>query len=204
MDTADSISVHGIGFDSEPAARLYGEFARLTVIDAHEHLMPEHERIRRASDAVSLFEAYPRMVLQASGMPAADLHAMSDRSAPVEDRWSRLAPHLPHVRELALTRALMIGTREFYRIERIDDDSYLQATGHLARRTEAGRRSVDACGGGAVVDRSARLIQSRDRTARHSAIAANAPPVSAATATDRPTIKASTKNARNDTAGANT
>ena len=121
MNTADSISVHGIGFDSEPARRLYDELSRLTVIDAHEHLMPEHERIRRAPDAVSLFEAYPRMVLQASGMPAADLQSMSDRSAPVEERWARLAPHLPHVRELALTRALMIGIHELYGIERIDD-----------------------------------------------------------------------------------
>ena len=52
MDTAGSIAVHGIGFDAEPAARLYDELSRLTVIDAHEHLMPEHERIRRAPDAV--------------------------------------------------------------------------------------------------------------------------------------------------------
>ena len=41
-------SPHGIGFDAEPAARLYDELSRLTVIDAHEHLMPVHERIRRA------------------------------------------------------------------------------------------------------------------------------------------------------------
>ena len=77
MDTADRISQYGIGFDSEPARPLNEELSRLTVIDAHEHLMPEHERIRRAPDAVSLFEAYPRMVLQASGMPAADLQAMT-------------------------------------------------------------------------------------------------------------------------------
>ena len=152
MDTAGSIAVHGIGFDAVPAARLYDELSRLTVIDAHEHLMPEHERIRRAPDAVSLFEAYPRMVLQASGMPAADLQAMSDRSAPVEERWARLAPHLPHVRELALTRALMIGIRELYGIERIDDDSYLQATetlraancAGLYERTFRGRMKVAA------------------------------------------------------------
>jgi predicted TIM-barrel fold metal-dependent hydrolase len=138
MDTAGSIAVHGIGFDAEPAARLYDELSRLTVIDAHEHLMPEHERIRRAPDAVSLFEAYPRMVLQASGMPADDLAAMSERSAPVEERWARLAPHLPHVRELALTRALMIGIRELYGIERIDDDTYLQATETLRAANRAG------------------------------------------------------------------
>ena len=44
MDTADRISQYGIGFDSEPARPLNEELSRLTVIDAHEHLMPEHER----------------------------------------------------------------------------------------------------------------------------------------------------------------
>ena len=130
MDTAGRIA--------EPAARLYDEVSRLTVIDAHEHLMPEHERIRRAPDAVSLFKAYPRMVLQASGMPANDLAAMSERSAPVEERCARLAPHLSHLRELALTRALMIGIRELYGIERIDDDTYLQATETLRAANRAG------------------------------------------------------------------
>ncbi len=50
----------------------------------------------------------------------------------------RLAPHLPHVRELALTRALMIGIRELYGIERIDDDTYLQATETLRAANRAG------------------------------------------------------------------
>ena len=75
MDTADNISGHGIGLDSQPARRLYDELSSLTVIDAHEpdaraRAGPAGAGRREPVRGVSV------LVLQVSGMPAADLQAM--------------------------------------------------------------------------------------------------------------------------------
>ena len=119
----------GIRLPNETARQLYRECAQLEVIDAHEHLFPESYRIAQPPDAAFLFQPqYTAFGLISSGMPRADLDSVGYLDRPLDERWALLKPHLPNIRDLALTKALMIGLQELYGVEEVTDDNYVDLT----------------------------------------------------------------------------
>ena len=119
----------GLKLPDEAAQLLYQEMAGMAVIDAHEHLFPESYRLSAPPDAALLFqEQYPVFGLVSSGMSRADLDRVGDRGREVEERWALLRPHLPNIRDLSLTRALMIGVQELYGFAEVTDENYLDVT----------------------------------------------------------------------------
>ena len=111
------------------AQLLYQEMATAKVIDAHEHLFPESFRLSLPPDAALLFQdQYPVFGLVSSGMSRTDLDRVGDRERSLEERWALLRPHLPNIRDLSLTRALMIGVQELYGYAEVTDDNYLDVT----------------------------------------------------------------------------
>jgi predicted TIM-barrel fold metal-dependent hydrolase len=119
----------GIRLRNQPARRLYDQISQLEVIDAHEHLFSERHRVSLPPDAAAMFaQQYPAMGLLASGMPPADLEAVGNLEKPLDERWALLRPHLLNIRDLALTRALMLGIRELYGFDEVDDGNYIDLT----------------------------------------------------------------------------
>lgn len=121
-----SLEELGIPLQCEVARGLHDLIAELDVIDAHEHLFPEAYRIRQPVDAIAMFQQqYPALGLLASGMPVAELDRLADFDRPLDERWALLKPRLPDVAGLALPRALMLGVRELYGFDRVDDGTYV-------------------------------------------------------------------------------
>ena len=114
---------------SDRARHLYAQLSEMDVIDAHEHLYSEAYRVSQCPDAVAMFQQqYPAIGLMAAGMSPHDLETLGNREVPLEARWAILRPHLPPVRALSLTRALMLGIRELYGFEEVTDENYIDLT----------------------------------------------------------------------------
>jgi uncharacterized protein len=92
----------------------------LPVIDAHEHLLPESERLRVPVDAFSLFADYTPADLRLAGMSDEEYRRMRDTSVSVDERWSILAPRWERIRFGSFARAILLGIRQVYGIEDLD------------------------------------------------------------------------------------
>jgi len=104
---------------------LLDAFAEFEIIDAHEHLPPEHERTSRKVDALTLFSHYTRTDLVTSGMPPGDYERMLNPDLPLELRWNILKPFLPHIRYGSYARPAFIVARDIYGFDDINDETYI-------------------------------------------------------------------------------
>ena len=93
---------------------LYRQISELSVIDTHEHVPSEQDRLELEPDAVSLFENYPLTDLRLSGMSREQSLMMVDRSRPLDERWKLFSQYFPYIRNTSFTRNTLLGTRELY------------------------------------------------------------------------------------------
>jgi predicted TIM-barrel fold metal-dependent hydrolase len=97
----------------ETAAALLGEIESMPVIDAHEHLPPEPDRLRQPVDALTLFSHYCRGDLVASGLSHEQVgYIFSD--APLAERWAAFRPAYGLIRNTAYARAAHLAMEKFY------------------------------------------------------------------------------------------
>ncbi len=132
---------------------LVQRLARFTIIDAHEHLGPEADRVARTVSVFTLFSHYTQTDLKAAGMTDDQYKFIQDEEKPLDERWRVFKPFFAHVRHTGYTRAARIVAHEFYGIDDINDDSYgrlselLQAdnTPGLYERVLRGRCNIELC-----------------------------------------------------------
>ena len=137
------------------ADELYQGISELVIIDAHEHLPPESERLALEVDAVSLFENYPRFELFGAGMTDAQYAAMIDRELPVDERWHILRDFLPLIRQTSAARTTYLSVRELYGFDDINDSNYLELSEAMKAANKPGiyrRVFRDYCRAAAVLN----------------------------------------------------
>jgi predicted TIM-barrel fold metal-dependent hydrolase len=127
---------------------LYGEIRKLWVIDAHEHLAPESERLQATVDAASAFGWYSTWALEVAGMPESDFLIWNDLELPVEQRWRILNKYLPLIRNTSFARSVFLGVRELYGFDDITDDNYQEVSEAMAAANKPGIycRALRDCG----------------------------------------------------------
>ncbi len=115
---------------NQPTARstlardFYDRMSQLWIIDAHEHLPAEADRVAIEVDAVSLFENYPRFNLACAGLPEDQFAAMVNRELPLDERWNIFKEYLPLIRNTSFTRVALLGMQAMYGFEDITEDNY--------------------------------------------------------------------------------
>jgi predicted TIM-barrel fold metal-dependent hydrolase len=109
---------------SPTAQKLFEAFEDFEIIDAHEHLPPEHVRVEQDVDFATLFAHYTRSDLIAAGMPPRDYDRMHDANLPLDYRWRLFEPFLPHIRHGSYARAAFIAAKEFYGCDDISAQTY--------------------------------------------------------------------------------
>lgn len=110
---------------------------RIRLIDTHEHLAPENERISHEVDVLAtFFQHYTSSDLVSSGMTEEDLTIITDPSIPLEERWGVFAPHWERARNTGYARAINIAARDLYGVEGINEDTYLE----LSKRMKAANK----------------------------------------------------------------
>jgi predicted TIM-barrel fold metal-dependent hydrolase len=96
------------------------ELDRIDIIDAHEHIKPEPERLKLPVDVFSLFDHYSQQDLANSGMADEERKALFDPSQPVEARWRRFEPHWRQIRHTSYSQAVLRTIRELYGFADLD------------------------------------------------------------------------------------
>ncbi|MCK5820421.1 MAG: amidohydrolase family protein, partial [Bacteroidales bacterium] len=98
----------------------------IKLIDTHEHLITEEERIAKADqlDFTYLFSHYTIEDLISSSNMKGIMDIIFSDDFPLEERWELFKPFFKETRNTAYTRATMLAARDIYGIDEINDDTY--------------------------------------------------------------------------------
>jgi len=122
--------------DTEQA--LVKAFEEFEIVDAHEHLSPEHVRTSQKVDALTLFSHYTRTDLITSGMKPEHYDALHNAELPLDYRWGLLRPFLENVRYGSYARPAFIAAKEFYGFDDINDRTYRPLSEEMQKQNTPG------------------------------------------------------------------
>ncbi len=118
-------------------SKLVDELSSMPVIDAHEHLPPEPERLALDVDVFTLFSHYTHTDLVSSGMKYGDWQRTQDASVPLEERWELFAPFYERVRHTSYVRAARIAAREVYGLD-VSEGTYRELSERMKAENTPG------------------------------------------------------------------
>ncbi len=128
--------------------RLYDAMAEMEIIDCHEHLGPERNRVATPVDVFTLFSHYTSGDLRVAGMSQTDFQSLSDQSIPLEQRWATFRPYWEQIRWGSYARAALLAAQKFYGVDDINDETYELVTERIQQANTPGiyqRVLGDAC-----------------------------------------------------------
>ncbi len=112
---------------------------RIRIIDTHEHLPQEKDRIGRKVDALSeLFLHYTSSDLVSAGMKEADITTIRDTSRPLDERWGILEPWWERIRNTGYARAIEIAARDLYEVQDICSTTYKDLSNRMKEKNREG------------------------------------------------------------------
>ena len=124
---------------SNPYSEIKKHIEGIRVIDTHEHLPPEKERITEEVDVLAtLFQYYASSDLISAGMPEEEFLKIWDTSKPLEERWEIFEPWWEKTRNTAYARALKIAARDLYNVKDISSETYKTLSRRMKERNKEG------------------------------------------------------------------
>ncbi len=127
--------------------RLIEAMQEMPVIDAHEHLPPESDRIAMDVDVLTLFSHYTQTDLESAGMTQEQYDWLQDASVALDERWNVFEPFYERIKFGSYARAARIAAQRFYGAD-IGPDTYRDITERMKAGNRRGiyRRVIeDAC-----------------------------------------------------------
>ncbi|MDH5689688.1 MAG: amidohydrolase family protein [Candidatus Bathyarchaeota archaeon] len=110
---------------------------KVRIIDTHEHLLQETERVAKKPDLFETFLAhYASSDLVSSGMSLEELEKVRNSGLPLEKRWEILEPFWERIQNTGYARAVNIAIRDLYGVDGISADTCHE----LASRMEEANR----------------------------------------------------------------
>lgn len=137
---------------SYPAIKKHVDAIRL--IDTHEHLPPEDERINRKVDVLSeFFLHYTSSDLISAGMSTEDVIYIRDTEVPLEYRWAVFEPWWEKIKNTGYSRCMEIAARDLYGVDGISSETYKQLSQKMMERNKNGfykwvlseKAGIDTC-----------------------------------------------------------
>jgi uncharacterized protein len=122
--------------------------AAFDIIDCHEHLGPEADRVASPVDVFTLFSDYTSRDLLMAGMSVDQYRSLQDRDLPLQQRWELFKPYWERIRWGSYARASLLAAQKFYDIDDINDDTYELLTERIQAANTPGiyqRVLGDAC-----------------------------------------------------------
>ena len=112
------------------------DLGQLPLVDTHEHLRPETERVQVAADPLTiLFQHYSATDLQTAGLSRRDLEFVRDPGSPLLECWAAAEPFWQEARLTGYGRAIRIALQDLYAIA----DLHAETLEALAERMQAAR-----------------------------------------------------------------
>ena len=119
------------------------------IIDCHEHLGPEKNRVAADVDVFTLFAHYTRGDLGVAGMSDQDYQSLFNREIPLARRWDLFAPYWEEIRWGSYARAALLAAQKFYDCDDISEETYQSLSEAMQKANTPGlyeRVLRDACG----------------------------------------------------------
>ncbi len=117
-------------------SELLSRIETIPVIDSHEHLMRESERVAGDCDVLQMLENYTSGDLIAAGCPGETVAKIVDTQGDLGERWRRLAAYWPNIRNGSYARMYLRSLRDIFGCEDLSEESVIQAS---AARCEANK-----------------------------------------------------------------
>jgi uncharacterized protein len=117
---------------------------QLDIIDAHEHLVPESERLRHPVSVLTLVAHYAWVDMVSAGLPPeyssgfVPNSRLTDASVPLEERWRAAWPSIEHIRYGTYYRPTLIALRDIYGIEHLDNSNWEEASERIIAANRPG------------------------------------------------------------------
>jgi len=112
---------------------------KIKVLDTHEHLPPEKERVAEEVDVLAtFFQYYASADLISAGMPEEEFLKIWDTSRSIGDRWTIFEPWWEKIRNTGYARALEASARGLYGVEGISEDTYVTLSKRMKERNRMG------------------------------------------------------------------
>lgn len=106
------------------AARLFEEIEKMPVVDCHEHLPTEKERVAKDVDALTLFSHYCKADLEAAGLLQGESQKrLFDASRPLDERWTKFKPYLPAIRHGSYAYPAFAYIRDVLGFDDLNDET---------------------------------------------------------------------------------
>jgi len=111
----------------------------IRLIDTHEHLPPESERVNKVVDVLSQFYLhYASSDLISAGMSPEDLLYIKDTKIPLDYRWAIFKPWWDRIRNTGYSRCMEIAARDLYGVDGINSETYKQLSKKMMERNKEG------------------------------------------------------------------
>ncbi len=123
---------------SDTLASLREYIGGLPLVDTHEHVVPEADRLAVPQDLFSWFPHYASSDLVSAGMPIPVLEEVRNPALPLEERWRKFAPYWEATRNTAYCRALLIAARDLHGVEDINADTWRTLSDKIAASARPG------------------------------------------------------------------
>jgi len=95
---------------------------KIKLIDTHEHLPQESERIKGKADPFATFLIhYISSDLVSAGMPKDILYRVRNASLPLNERWGLLAPFWEKIQNTGYARALNLAVKGLYNVDGLNE-----------------------------------------------------------------------------------
>ena len=95
----------------------------IPLVNTHEHIIPEAERVASHIDFFTLAGHYAISDVISAGLSGDDLRLVRNEEASAEDRWAAFAPHWKNARFTGYGEALRIAIRDVYGVEEISGET---------------------------------------------------------------------------------
>lgn len=132
------------------AGELFGEIKKIPVVDCHEHLPQEKERLKKKTDVTTLFSHYCKADLSCAGLlMGKDQDEVFDSSKPLMPRWQKLKPAFEAIRYGSYAYPALAYVRDVLGFDDITDDTVEAISAKMQEDTKAGfykKIMQDLCG----------------------------------------------------------
>ena len=124
--------------DPELVRRIGDEVERIPLVDTHEHIMTEEERLAQEIDLFYFLPVYASSDLVSAGMFPEVLEEIRGQKMPAEEKWEQFAPWWRYARSTGYGRALEIAARDLFQVEEIAAHTWQELSSRIAKSNRKG------------------------------------------------------------------
>jgi len=113
---------------------------KIKLIDTHEHLITEEERIQKADqlDFTYLFSHYANEDLISASNMRGIMNIVFSNDFPLEERWELFYPFFKEMRNTAYARAVLLAAKDLYGVKDLNEDSYVSLSEQIRENSKPG------------------------------------------------------------------